>query len=205
MKGWYVLKKGWISFFLVVILVGCTQSQDISTSDVKVEQATTESLDDMIEERVDEFVKKIEEQATKGFYASESEEPSIVEYMKNPERLGTDDVILFSNTLEMFSPENDEMPFVDETATYDEFQADMILSGFIVNETPMQLTMKIDYSKGTFGYAWIEPDGTIMKKEEHARPGTYTLDASKEGKYFLHLLIDATDGWHTLSFHEKNE
>lgn len=210
------MKKRWVSFFLVAFLVGCTQGQDVPATHVEVEQAGTEHPYDSIEEWADEFEKKIEdwevefekeieEQITKGFYASESAEPAIVEYLKNPKRLGSEDVILFSNTLEMFRPENEEMPFVDETATYDKLQADMILSGFIVNETPMQLTMKIDYSKGSFGYAWIQPDGTILKKEEHVKPGTYILDASKKGQYFLHLLIDATKGSHTLSFKEKSE
>lgn len=199
------MKKRWVSFFLVAFLVGCTQGQDVPATHVEVEQAGIEHPNDSIEEWADEFAKKIEEQITKGFYASESAEPAIVEYLKNPKRLGSEDVILFSNTLEMFRPENEEMPFVDETATYDKLQADMILSGFIVNETPMQLTMKIDYSKGSFGYAWIQPDGTILKKEEHVKPGTYILDASKKGQYFLHLLIDATKGSHTLSFKEKSE
>lgn len=185
--------------------MGCTHGQDVPATHVEVEQAGIEHPNDSIEEWADEFAKKIEEQITKGFYASESAEPAIVEYLKNPKRLGSEDVILFSNTLEMFRPENEEMPFVDETATYDKLQADMILSGFIVNETPMQLTMKIDYSKGSFGYAWIQPDGTILKKEEHVKPGTYILDASKKGQYFLHLLIDATKGSHTLSFKEKSE
>ena len=199
------MKKRWVSFFLVAFLVGCTQGQDVPATHVEVEQAGIEHPNDSIEEWADEFAKEIEEQITKGFYASESAEPAIVEYLKNPKRLGSEDVILFSNTLEMFRPENEEMPFVDETATYDKLQADMILSGFIVNETPMQLTMKIDYSKGSFGYAWIQPDGTILKKEEHVKPGTYILDASKKGQYFLHLLIDATKGSHTLSFKEKSE